>query len=105
MRVLSFQGSNYLVHRDLIDSLPQQLEQGMIRMAGRSEIIDLGRRTVENVESLVNLSHQKKAGIGGDLCALEVNADGAVKFRPYGPYLLVTNCAHKAFPPPYESAT
>jgi hypothetical protein len=66
----------------------------MIRMAGRSWVIDLGRRTAGNVESLVALSHQEKAGVEGDLYAPEINADGAVKFRPYGPSLLVTNCAH-----------
>jgi hypothetical protein len=90
--------------RDLIDSLAQQLEQGMIRMAGRSWVIDLGRCHTEDVEALVNLSHEKKAGVTGDLPTLKINADGSVETRPYGFLPLVTNCAHKAFPPPYEFA-
>jgi len=84
--------------RDLIDSLAQQLEQGMIRMPGRSRIVNLGLRAAEDVEALIDLPHDKKACIGGDLCALKINADRAVKFRPDGPCLFVTNCAHAAFP-------
>jgi hypothetical protein len=49
---------------------------------------------------LVNLSHEKKAGITGDLRALKINADGSVETWPYGFLLLVTNRAHADFPPP-----
>ena len=87
---------------NLIDPLAQQLEQGMIRMSRRSRIINLGRSTTEDVESLLNLPHEKKAGIGGDLCTLEVNANGAVEFRPYGFCMFVTKCAHATFRLPDE---
>jgi hypothetical protein len=62
----------------------------------------LGSGTSEEVESLIDLPHEKKPGIGGDLRALKINANGSVEIRPYGPCLFVTNCAHAAFPPPYE---
>jgi hypothetical protein len=77
----------------------------MIRMPWRSRIINQRLHAAKDVEPLINLPQEKKAGVGGDFCALEINADGAVKFRPYGPSQLVTNCAHKAFPPPCEFAT
>jgi hypothetical protein len=91
-----------ITRRHLIDSLAQELEQRMIRMPMpvRSWIINQRLYTAQEVEPLINLPQEKKAGVGGDLCAPEINADGGVKFRPYGPSLLVTNCAHKAFPPP-----
>jgi hypothetical protein len=66
----------------------------MIRTATRSRIINLGRRSTEYVEALINLSHEKKARIAGDLCALKIDADGPVKIRPYGSLFLVTNRAH-----------
>jgi hypothetical protein len=50
-------------------------------------------------KSPIDLLHEKKAGIGGDLCSLKINADGAVEIRPYGPSLVVTNRAHAASPP------
>jgi hypothetical protein len=50
-------------------------------------------------KSLIDLPHEKKAGIDGDLCSLKINADGSVEIRSYGPSLFVTNCAHAAFPP------
>jgi hypothetical protein len=53
-----------------IDSLALQLEQGMHRMSRRSRIINLGHSTTEDVEPLIDLPHEKKARIGGDLCAL-----------------------------------
>ncbi len=68
-------------------------------MSRRSWVIHLRRRSIEDVEALIHLPHEKKAGIAGDLCALEINADGSVKFRPYGPYLFVTNRAHAVCPP------
>jgi hypothetical protein len=71
----------------------------MIRMATRSRIINLGRRSTEYVEALINLSHEKKAGIACDLCALKIDADGPVKIRPYRPCLFVTNYAHADSPP------
>jgi hypothetical protein len=74
----------------------------MIRTATRSRIINLGRRSTEYVEALINLSHEKKAGIAGDLCTLKIDADGPVEIRPYGPCLLVTNCAHHTFLPSDE---
>jgi hypothetical protein len=90
---------------DLIDSLPQQLEQGMIRMACRSWVFNLGCSLTEDVEMLIDLPHYKKTCIAGNPCALKINADGAVKFRPYRPCLFVTNCAHGDFPPSDEFAT
>jgi hypothetical protein len=90
---------------NLIDSLPQQLEQGMVRMSKRSGVIDLGRRSTKDVEALIDLPHEKKTGIAGDLCALKINADGSVEIRHYGPCLFVINCAHEAFPPSDEFAT
>jgi hypothetical protein len=89
---------------DLIDPLAQKLEQRVIRMSRRPRVIDLGCRATENVEALVNLSHEKKAGITGDLRALKINADGSVETRPYGFLPLVTNCAHADFPPSGEFA-
>jgi hypothetical protein len=91
--------------RNLIDSLAQQLKQGMIRMSRRSWIINLRRSATEDVEPLIDLPHEKKSGIGGDLCALKINPDGAVKLRPDGPSLSVTNRAHATFPPSDEFAT
>jgi hypothetical protein len=85
--------------RNLIDSLPQQFEQGMIRMSRRPQVIDLGCRATENVEALIDLPQDKEAGIGGDLCALKINADGPVEIRPYGFLLFVTNRAHADSPP------
>src|SRR5208337_1715167 len=87
---------------NLIDSLPQQFEQGMIRMSRRPRVIDLGCRATEDVEALVNLSHEKKAGITGDLRALKINADRSVETWPYGFLPLVTNRAHADFPPSGE---
>jgi len=88
-----------IARRHLIDPLAQHLEQGMIRVAWQSRVIDPGRHTAEGVEPLIALSHEKKAGISGDLCALKINANGFVEIWPYGPCLFVTNCAHAAFPP------
>jgi hypothetical protein len=92
-----------IARRHLIDSLAQELEQGMIRMSrrSRSSIWDAAPLRILN-KSLIDLPHDKKAGIGGDLCAMKINADGAVKFRPDGSCLFVTNCAHAAFPPSDE---
>jgi len=39
-------------------------------------------------------NYEKKDGIGGDLCALKINANGSIKIRPYGYPLLITNCSH-----------
>jgi len=36
-------------------------------MSRRSRIINLGRSTTEDLEPLIDLPHEKKAGIGGDL--------------------------------------
>jgi hypothetical protein len=66
----------------------------MIPMAMGSWVINLGRRSTEYIEALINLSHEKKAGIAGDLCALKIDADGPVKIQPYGSLFLVTNRAH-----------
>ena len=55
-------------------------------------------------KSLIDLPHEKKPGIGGDLCALKISAHEFVELRSYGPSLFVTNCAHAAFPPSYEFA-
>ncbi|MFZ0946255.1 MAG: hypothetical protein WB930_08075 [Syntrophobacteraceae bacterium] len=68
--------------RNLIDSLRQQFEQGVVSMSRRPWVINLGCSTTENVEPLIDFPHQKKTGVAGDLCALKINADGAVKFRP-----------------------
>jgi hypothetical protein len=76
----------------------------MIRMSRRSRVINFGRSTTEDVEPLIDLPHEEKAGIGCYLCALKINANGSVEIRPYGPSLFVTNCAHAAFPPSYEFA-
>jgi hypothetical protein len=89
----------------LTDSLPQQLEQGMIRVPDRSWVINFGRRAIEDVETLIHLPHDRKTCIAGDLCALKINADGSVEIRPYGSPLLVTNCAHAACPPFDEFTT
>ena len=59
---------------DLIDSLAQQLKQGMIRMSRRSRIVNHRLCTAEDVEALIHLSYQEKAGISGDLCSLKINA-------------------------------
>jgi hypothetical protein len=61
--------------RHLIDSLPQQFEQGMVHMSRRPQIINLGCRSTENVEPLIDLPHDKKARIGSDLWAPKTNAD------------------------------
>jgi hypothetical protein len=90
--------------RHLIDSLAHQLEQKMIRMARRSRIITLGRRSTKDAEALIDLSHKKKPGIGSDLCALKINANGSVEIRPYCLLLFVTNCAHADLPPSGEFA-
>jgi hypothetical protein len=90
---------------NLIDSLSQQLKQCMIRMSCGPRVIDLGRRSMKDIEPLIDLPEEKEAGVGSDLCAQEINADGAVKFRPYRPCLFVTNCAHADFPPSDEFAT
>jgi hypothetical protein len=71
----------------------------MIRVASRSWVISLGCSLSENVETLIDFPHQKKAGIAGDLCTLKINADGAVKFRLYDSTLYVTKYAHPACPP------
>jgi hypothetical protein len=91
--------------RNLIDSLAQQLDQGMISMARRSWIINLACSLTENVETLIYLSHEKKAGIAGDLCTLKIYADGSVEIRPYRPCLFVTNYAHADSPPSNEFVT
>ena len=80
--------------RNLIDPLAQQLEQRMIRMPARSWIINHRLHTGKDVEPLMDLSQEKKAGLAGDLCALKINPDGAVKFGPDGPSLFVTSRAH-----------
>jgi len=67
-------------------------------VARRSRVVNSGRSTTEDVEPLIDIPHEKKACIGGDLCTLEVNADESVKIRPYGFYLYVTYCAQEAFP-------
>jgi hypothetical protein len=90
--------------RNLIDSLPQQLEQGVIRMPWRSGVIDLGRRSTEDVETLIDLPHDKKTCIAGDLYALKINAEGRIEFRSYSPCLFVTNYAHHTFLPSDEFA-
>ena len=56
-----------------------------------------GRRTTENVEPLIDLPVEKKTRIAGDLCALKINADGAVKFGPDGPSVFVTNRSNTPF--------
>jgi hypothetical protein len=89
-----------IASRNLIDSLPQQFEQGMIRMARRSWVINLACSLNENVETLIYLSYEKKAGIAGDLCTLKIYVDGSVEIRPYRPCLFVTNYAHAIPPPP-----
>ena len=83
----------------------KQLEQGMIRMSRRPRVIDLGCRATENVEALIDFPQDKEAGIGGDLCALESNADGSVETRPYGFLLFVTNRAHADSPLSHEVAS
>jgi hypothetical protein len=83
----------------LIDSLSQKLKRGMVRLSCRPRIFNLRCRSTENVESLIDLPHEKKAGIAGYLCTLKINADGSVKFRSYGPCLFVTNRAHADFTP------
>jgi hypothetical protein len=85
--------------RNLIDSLAQKLEQGVVSMSRRPWVINLGCRTIENVEPLIDLPHQKKTGVAGDLCALKTNADGSVEIRPHSPCLFVTNYAHHTFLP------
>jgi hypothetical protein len=67
-------------------------------MLRRSRVINPGCYTTEDVEPLIDLPHEKKACVGGDLCALKINADGVVKFRPYGPCLFVTNYTHADSP-------
>jgi hypothetical protein len=74
-------------------------------MTKRSWVIHLGRRSTENVETLIDLPQDKEAGIGGDLCALKINADGPVEIRPYGFLLFVTNRAHADSPFSDEFAT
>jgi hypothetical protein len=54
---------------------------------------------------LIDLPHEKKAGVAGNPCTLKINADGSVEIRPYGFPLLVTNCAHAACHPSDEFAT
>jgi hypothetical protein len=71
----------------------------MIRMPRRSWIINQGLYAAKDVETLIQFSHQEKACIGSDLCALKINADGAVKFGPDGPSVFVTKRAHEAYPP------
>jgi hypothetical protein len=70
--------------RCLADSLAQQLEQGMIRMPRRSQVINLGRSTTEDVKSLIDLPHKKKAGIGGDLCSLKIKGLPANAYLWFG---------------------
>jgi hypothetical protein len=84
---------------NLIDSLPEQLKQGMIRMAMRSWVINFGGRSTEDVETLIDLPHDKKICIAGDLCALKIDVDGPVEIRPYRSLFLVTNCAHHTLLP------
>jgi hypothetical protein len=93
-----------IARRNLIDSLPQQFEQRVTRMTSRSWVINQRLYTAKDVEPLIHFFHQKKACIGGHLCAPKINADGAVKLRPYALRLFVTNCAHAAFPLSYECA-
>jgi hypothetical protein len=77
----------------------------MIGMSRRSRIVNQKLYITQDVEPLIHFSHQEKACIGGDLCALKINADGAVKFGPDGPSVFVTNRAHEAFPPPDKFTT
>jgi hypothetical protein len=84
--------------RNLIDSLPEQFEQGVIRMASRSGVINSRGGSIQDAEAPIDLPHDKKARIGSHLCAPKINADGAVEFRPDGPCLFVTNRAHKLSP-------
>jgi hypothetical protein len=74
-------------------------------MLRRSRVINPGCYTTEDVEPLIDLPHEKKACVGGDLCALKINADGAVKFGPDGPSVFVTNRAYADLPPSDEFAT
>jgi hypothetical protein len=67
---------------NLIDSLAQQLEQGVIRMAMRSWVINLRGCNIQDVEALIDLPHDKKTRIGGDLRTLKIDADGPVETRP-----------------------
>jgi hypothetical protein len=83
-----------ITRRNLIDSLPQQFEQRVIRMTSRSGVINLRRGNTENVEALIDLPQDKKTRIRGYLCAPKINADRAVKFRSYGLSVFVTNRAH-----------
>jgi hypothetical protein len=85
--------------RNLIDSSAQKLEQGVVSMSRRPWVINLGCRSTEDLEALIDLPHQKKTCIAGNLGILKINADGAVKFRPDGPSFFVTNYAHHTFLP------
>jgi hypothetical protein len=67
-------------------------------MTRRSRIVNLGCRSTKNIEALIDLPQEKKAGIAGNPCTPKINADGAVKFRLYGSLFLVTNRAHKPSP-------
>jgi hypothetical protein len=89
----------FIACRDLINSLAQQLEHGMIRMSGSSRIVNLGLCAAEDVEALIHLPHYKKACIGGDLCVLKINADGTVKFGPDVPLYLSPTAHMKLFLP------
>jgi len=65
----------HLARRYLIDSLPQQLEQEMIRTSKRSRVVNHRICIAEDVGALIHLSYQEKACIGSDLCARKINAD------------------------------
>ena len=71
----------------------------MIAMSSRSRIINLGRGTTENAEPLIDLPHEKKAGIGGDLCALKINADGSVESGLMVPVFLSPTASIQLFLP------
>ncbi len=46
----------------------------MLGKSRRPPVINLGCSTTEHAEPLIDLPHEKKVGIGGDLCSLNINA-------------------------------
>ena len=67
--------------------------------AGEKQCCQLrGRRCVLKLQKPISLRCNL-------LCALKINVNGSIEIRPCDSPLLVTNCAHAAFPPSDEFAT
>jgi len=78
----------------LRQNIAPRVHQGVLLVINRPVIFQMAAAALDDAESLINLTRQKKSSVRSNPCTGEINENGPVEIRPDDPFLSFTIPEH-----------